>query len=68
MYTYTGSSTQAPEGCAMFAVNFYGGNDKVLSIYEYQPKGGKMAFTNSLYNEEAMARISSLPPTRLTQV
>jgi hypothetical protein len=24
------------EGCGMFAVDFYGGSDRTLSIYEYQ--------------------------------
>ncbi len=26
----------ASEGCALFAINFYGGDDRTLSIYEYQ--------------------------------
>ncbi len=56
------------EGCAIFAINFYGNKDKTLSIYEYQPNDGNMAFTNSLYDEDTMMRITRIPPTRLTQV
>ncbi len=26
----------ADEGCALFAIDFYGGQDRTLSIYEYQ--------------------------------
>ncbi len=29
----------ADEGCALFAIDFYGGQDRTLSIYEYQVSG-----------------------------
>lgn len=30
------STDGAEEGCSLFAINIYGGDDRTLSIYEYQ--------------------------------
>ncbi len=54
-------------GCAAFAINFYGDQDKTLSKYEYQPLSD-VAFANSLYNDNTLNRMAERPPTRLTQV
>ena len=69
--SHASSNNQIESGCAMFAIEFYGGEDRTISEFEYQPGGGrraKIAFANTLYNKVAMDRITKEPPTRLTQV
>eukprot|EP00595_Chromulina_sp_UTEXLB2642_P002996 CAMPEP_0196767558 /NCGR_PEP_ID=MMETSP1095-20130614/41744_1 /TAXON_ID=96789 ORGANISM="Chromulina nebulosa, Strain UTEXLB2642" /NCGR_SAMPLE_ID=MMETSP1095 /ASSEMBLY_ACC=CAM_ASM_000446 /LENGTH=280 /DNA_ID=CAMNT_0042136003 /DNA_START=1261 /DNA_END=2104 /DNA_ORIENTATION=- len=55
-----------PPGCALLAVEFYGGDDRHLSEYYYQPS--TIAFTNNIFLSYAMKQILTNPPTRLVQL
>eukprot|EP01035_Chromulina_nebulosa_P018737 gene18737-24502_t len=55
-----------PPGCALLAVEFYGGDDRHVSDYYYQP--ATIAFTNNIYLSYAMKNILTNPPTRLVQL
>jgi hypothetical protein len=57
----------APAGCAMFTIEFFGGDDRVVSIYDFQPSLAP-AFSNTLFLPKAMKRITQYPPTKLIQV
>lgn len=60
------NSKFVPSGCAAFAIEFYGGDDRIVSIYDYQPANAP-AFTNTLYNSKVMAYAVKTPPTILIQ-
>lgn len=60
------SSEYTPSGCAIFSIEFYGGSNRIVSIYDYQPSNTP-AYTNTLYNSQVMAYAVKTPPTVLIQ-
>lgn len=60
------SSEYTPSGCAIFSIEFYGGSNRIVSIYDYQPSNTP-SYTNTLYNSQVMAYAVKTPPTVLIQ-
>ena len=62
-----------PSGCALFAFEVYGGNNRMANEFYFQPVGkapfvGKVAYTNSIYFPHALLRMGKETPTKLIQV
>lgn len=59
-------STAVMRGCAMFAFEIYGGDDRAVNKYLFQPST-VVSYANTLYNTKTMAVITKKPPTSLTE-
>eukprot|EP01033_Poteriospumella_lacustris_P013355 gene13356-9561_t len=60
------NSAYAPRGCAVFSVEFYGGANRVVSSYAFQP-ANQPAFRNTLYDVGVLSYAVKTPPTVLIQ-
>jgi len=56
----------APGGCAMMAFEVYGGDNREISKFAYQP-GIVPAFFNTFYNAKTMFLLAKNPPTQLIE-
>lgn len=61
------NGTLAPPGCAMLAFEVYGGNNRAVNKYSYQPSSTP-AFSNTMYNSKTMYILTRKPPTQLIEV
>jgi len=53
-------------GCALLAFNVYGGDDRSISNFFYQPTSTP-AFNNTIYNLKELRRLQKYTPTSLIQ-
>jgi hypothetical protein len=54
------------DGCAMFALNMAGGDNRDISTYFYQPSANP-AYSNTLYQSTVMKTLETNTPTSLVQ-
>lgn len=55
-----------PSGCAVIAIEFYGGDNRILTTYAFQPSITP-AYTNTIYDAKSMFLLSKYPPTVLIE-
>lgn len=61
----SGNGTIA-SGCAMFAFEVYGGDNRVVNEYSYQPSSTP-AYQDTIYNQRTMTVITKRAPTSLVE-
>jgi hypothetical protein len=60
------SGVTVPGGCAMMAFEVFGGDNREVSTYAFQP-GITPAFANTFYNAKTMFLLAKNPPTLLIE-
>jgi hypothetical protein len=61
-----GTTIKVPTGCSMLVYEVYGGDNRVVNSYLYQPSTA-IAFQNTIYIPKTMAVITTTAPTALVE-
>lgn len=64
---YQEANVTVPDGCAMLAVEIYGGDNRVVNAYQYQPSTTP-AYSSSLYSARSFRALLQNPPVKLIEV